>query len=112
MTHRLDLSPELEAKLQALAAQRGADADATALQVLEEHLREVPVAPPVEEESAAEALGREEVRRRQREAAVEGYGKMAGIGPSVDEFLREKHEETRRETEGERGATGGWLRTV
>lgn len=38
MTHRLDLSPELEAKLQALAAQRGADADATALQVLAEGL--------------------------------------------------------------------------
>lgn len=89
MTHRLDLSPELEAKLQALAAQRGADADATALQVLAEGLEAV---------QAQEAqLEREEVRRRQRAAAVEGFGKMAGLGGTVDDLLRERHEEARRE---------------
>lgn len=94
MTHRLDLPPELEAKLQTLAMQRGADADATALQVLAEGLEAVPVEEP--------PLEREEVRRRQRVAAVEGYGKMAGLGGTVDDLLRERHEEARREMEAER----------
>ena len=91
MTHRLDLSPELEANLQALAAQRGADADATALQVLAEALEAVLAEEP--------PLERDEVRRRQREAAARNFGKYAGVGGTVDEFLREKHEETRREME-------------
>jgi predicted transcriptional regulator len=43
MTHLLELSPDLEAKLQSLAAQRGADPDATALQVLADGLRSVPL---------------------------------------------------------------------
>jgi hypothetical protein len=43
MTHLLELSPDLEAKLQSLAAQRGADPDATALQVLADALQSVPL---------------------------------------------------------------------
>lgn len=43
MTLILELAPELEARLQVLAAQRGTGADATALQVLAEGLRTVPL---------------------------------------------------------------------
>ncbi len=52
MTYLLDLPPELEARLLSLAAQRGADATATALQVLAAGLHAVPV-----EAATAPAIG-------------------------------------------------------
>ena len=83
MTHRLDLSPELEAKLQALAAQRGADADETVLQVLAEALSDV---------EAPAARARKPLR---------GHGKYAAPGFTVEALLQERREEARRESERE-----------
>lgn len=86
MTHQLDLTAELEAKLQALAEQRGQDVSTTTLQVLAEALSDVEAPAPV----AAKAP-----------RVLRGYGKFAGRGGTVDDLLREKHEETRREMERE-----------
>lgn len=84
MTHQLDLTPDLEAKLQQLAAQRGVDADTTALQVLAEGLLAASPAPTA---TAPRAL--------------RGYGKYAGKGGTVDELLQLRREEAQRELDRE-----------
>lgn len=82
MTLTLELPADVEQELQALAAQRGVRAEATALQLVAEGLRQ-------------------EARRAQREAALSGYGRFAAPGFTVEALLQERREEARREMEQE-----------
>ena len=92
MTLTLELPTEIEAALRADAAAHGVEPSQWALGMLAERYQ-----------MKREA---DETARRKRVAA--GYGKYAGLGSTVDEFLREKHEETEREMqlEAERDRMG------
>ena len=84
MTVTIDLTPEQSARLEQEAKARGVDVPA----VLRDLIEQIPNRRAMPQKTAHP----EKPARR-----LQGYGKFAGIGPSVDEFLREKHEETARE---------------
>lgn len=77
MTRQLDLSPDLEARLQVLAAQRGTDADAAALQLVAEGLRGIEVPTVAEAPSAWPEL--DELIRFA--ASLPDHRAEAGLGP-------------------------------
>lgn len=80
MTLTLELSPELEQRLQAEAQAQGQDGQAFALSLLEQR---TPTTDSPHDKS-----------RRRR--VLTGYGKFAGLGSTVDEFLEERHAEAER----------------
>lgn len=79
MTLTLELPSEIEAALRADAAAHDMDAAQWALDVI------------------AARYGLQKQQEAQRARVAAGYGKYAGIGGSVDDFLREKHEEVANE---------------
>jgi hypothetical protein len=87
MTLTLDIPEELAGRLKRAAAAQGVD--------LDEYLR------PVLEAAAPTPLS--EAERAARLAAIDaGAGSMAHLPGSLDEFLREKHEQTLHEEERDR----------
>lgn len=86
MTVTLELPAEVESALEAKAARLGLRADELAQRVVSDfaHAPE-----PVEDEASAE--------EKRRAAVQAGYGMLAGSTRTVDDFLRERHEESDRE---------------
>jgi len=94
MTYLLDLSPELEVKLQVLAARRGTDTNAAVVQLVADGLRDVE-APASEGTLEVKALP---VKRSGAEKKpLRGRGRYAAPGLTVDALLQERHEEAQRE---------------
>ena len=81
MTLTLELPPELEQRLQAEAQAQGQNLQSFALSLLEQKT------------PATNSLHDKSRKRR----VLTGYGKFAGIGGTVDEFLEERHAEAERE---------------
>ena len=79
MTLTLELPEELEKALENEAAERGLSAEQVALQMLQ------PLVKP------------ENVEAEKPRKVLKSYGIAAGSGRSVDDFLRERHEEAERE---------------
>ena len=88
----LKITPELERRLEGQARQRGLSASDYARELVETGLAESTEAVPPNV-AAWRALSQEEREQRVREVA----GKYHSTLGSVDQFLREKHEETARE---------------
>jgi hypothetical protein len=91
----IDLTPEQSARLEQEAKARGMNVPA----VLRELIEQIPNRRSLPQKT----IHKEPSERPKDEpdySHLKGYGKFAGIGPSVDEFLREKHEETAREERG------------
>jgi hypothetical protein len=85
MTLTLELPSQLESRLTELAAADGATVEAIALKVLS-----VGVSMDAPAQSTLSPRPQKVLR---------GYGKYAGMLPTVDEFLAERHAEARREAE-------------
>lgn len=88
MTHLLELSPDLEARLQNLAAQRGADPDATALQVLADGLRAAPV-----EVAAQSASGQTSADALLDSLIAKASVLTAGVPPLADDAVARLYRE-------------------
>jgi hypothetical protein len=95
MTLTIDLTPEQSARLEQEAKARGVDVPA----VLRDLIEQMPNRRPVLEKKTREELS-PMPKDKPDYSRLRGYGKFAGLGPSVDEFLREKHAETAREEHG------------
>lgn len=79
MALTIELTPEEEARLRALASEKGTD-EQTALR----GLLVDPTQPPLQEHGTGKR-------------SLVGFGILAGVGGSVKDFLREKHAELARE---------------
>lgn len=78
MTLTLEISPEVEAELTRAATSAG---------------RALPVWIVEAARAAAEQHQKAEAEARRIRAVNEGFGKFAGLGRSVDEFLADRHAE-------------------
>ena len=81
MTLKLELSPELEKRARADAATRRLPLEELAVQALEAFV------------DAAQQQNHEADEPARLAAIDAGYGMFAGRGPSVDEFLAQRHAE-------------------
>ena len=93
MTMILNLPPEVESALAAKAARLGVAADACAIETLAGALANENGAASFSDETKA---ARDAAHRACVRAA---YGKYAGTPGTVDDFLRERHQEAVREME-------------
>lgn len=89
----LQIPPELEQRLAAQAQAQGQDTQTFALALLERGKLEPTQEPPP-------ALS------PRQQAARAGYGMFAGDGRTVDDFLRERHEEAEREMQATNAPCG------
>ena len=87
MTLTLELSPDVERALEAEAARRGVSPPVVAGEVLSEW---------AQERNGQSTLTQSALTPRQQ-AALRGYGLLAGRARTVDDFLRERRAEAERE---------------
>jgi len=90
MTLTLELSPAVEAALEAEAIRRGVTPPAVAGEVLGNWAQG-------HEPQGHGPEGKERALTSRQQAVLAGYGKFAGRGRTVDDFLRERREESDRE---------------
>ena len=86
MTLIIEVAPEVESALQAQAVQRGVSVPELAAAVLRDYAVRT---------TNGETNGERQSERQQ--AARRGIGMLAGGGRTVEDFLRERHEEAQHE---------------
>ncbi|HEX8236422.1 MAG TPA: hypothetical protein VF600_10725 [Abditibacteriaceae bacterium] len=92
MTLIIEVAPAVENALQAQAVQRGVSVQELAAAVLRDYVVHI-----------ANGETNSDKQSKRQQAAQQGFGILAGGGRSVEDFLRERHEEAEREMQATAG---------